>query len=188
MKRKYQGISLVELLVMLSVVGALLLNVSPNGFARPQEVKLIDGVMSDIMAAIAMARSAAIFEAQMVTFCRSNDGKKCQGSWHEGSIIFTDKNADKILNGEDRLLYKLDAIAVQGNLSFNSFRNKQYLQMTPRGTTNNQNGNFTFCPSDKNPVLARQIIISFTGRTRHAKDTDGDGIVENSKGQALHCK
>jgi len=188
MKRKKRGITLVELLLVLSVVGVLLVSIAPSGFARSQEVKRIDGVMSDIMAAIAMARSTAIFEAQMVTFCGSNDGKNCQGNWHEGSIIFTDKNADKLLNGEDRLLYKLDAIAAQGNLSFNSFRNKQYLQMTPRGTTNHQNGNFTFCPADKNPALARQIIVSFTGRTRYGKDTDGDGIVENSSGKPLQCK
>lgn len=59
--------------------------------------------------------------------------------------------------------------------------------MTPRGTTNYQNGNFSFCPSNKNPALARQIIVSATGRTRYARDLDGDGIVENSKGQPLHC-
>lgn len=188
MSRKNQGITLVELLLMLSVVGVLLASFAPNGFTRSQEVKRIDGVMSDIMAAIAMARSAAVFEAQMVTFCRSSDGKTCQGKWHEGSIIFTDKNADRTLNGKDRLLYKLDAIAAQGDLSFNSFRSKQYLQMTPRGTTNHQNGNFTFCPVDKNPALARQIIVSFTGRTRYAKDSDGDGVVENSNGQPLHCE
>ncbi|MDG1851064.1 MAG: prepilin-type N-terminal cleavage/methylation domain-containing protein [Gammaproteobacteria bacterium] len=60
MKRKKQGITVVELLLVLSVVGVLLVSVAPNGFARSREVKRIDGVMSDIMAAIAMARSAVV--------------------------------------------------------------------------------------------------------------------------------
>lgn len=188
MKKSESGITLVELMLVLSVLGVLLINIAPIGFGKSREIKLIDGVMSDIVAAINMARTAAIFEAKMVTFCRSSDGKNCKGQWHEGSIIFTDSNADKIINGQDRLLYKLDAIAAEGNLSFNSFRNRQYLQMTPRGTTNYQNGNFSFCPSNKNPALARQIIVSATGRTRYARDLDGDGVVENSKGQPLHCE
>jgi len=31
------------------------------------------------------------------------------------------------------------------------------------------------------------VIVSFTGRTRYARDEDGDGIVENSQGKPLTC-
>lgn len=124
MKTSESGITLVELMLMLSMLSVLLFNLGSIGFGKSREIKLIDGVMSDIVAAIGMARTAAIFEAKMVTFCRSSDGKNCKGQWHGGSIIFTDSNANKIINGQDRLLYKFDGIAAEGNLSFNSIRNR----------------------------------------------------------------
>jgi Tfp pilus assembly protein FimT len=123
----------------------------------------------------------------MVTLCRSNDGQHCQGQWHEGSILFTDANADRRLNGEDRLLYRTQPLPLRGRLSFNAFRNRQYLQMTPQGITAYQNGNFTWCPANGDPLLIRQLILSFSGRTRMARDEDGDGVVENSQGKPVTC-
>jgi len=187
MRKNSAGITVVELLLVISLFAFLLLMFDQQGFASSREIKNINAVMSDIVSAIAMARMAAVNESRMVTFCRSNDGEHCQGKWHEGSIIFTDRNADRKINEDDRLLFRLQAIEPEGELSFNSFRNRQYLQLTPRGITNYQNGNFTYCPVDGNPALARQVIVSFTGRTRYARDEDGDGIVENSQGKPLTC-
>jgi len=59
--------------------------------------------------------------------------------------------------------------------------------MTPRGTTNYQNGNFTWCPANGDPLMIRQVVVSLTGRTRFAKDSDGDGVVENSQGKEVEC-
>lgn len=185
---RQSGLSLIELLVALAILAVILLNLNLPDYRYSRRQKEVDAVMSDVMGAISLTRQHAVSESTMVTFCRSNDGESCRGKWHEGSIIFTDRNADRKINGDDRLLFRFDPIAPAGELSFNSFRNRQYLQMTPRGITNYQNGNFTFCPADGDLHLARQVILSVTGRTRHAKDTDGDGIVENSQGKALECE
>lgn len=187
MLRKACGLSLIELLVCLAILAIILVNVVTPGMAQWRLKKDIDGVMQELLFAIGMARSHAIAENVMVTLCRSNDGERCQGKWHEGGIIFTDRNADRILNENDRLLYRMQAIKPAGTLTFNSFQNRQYLQMTSRGFTNYQNGNFTFCPADGNVVLARQIIVSLNGRTRFARDSNGDGIAEDSQGKPLHC-
>jgi len=82
------------------------------------------------------------------------------------------------MNGDDRLLYRLQPLMIPGSLKFRSFGNKQYLQMTPFGMTNYQNGNFTYCPENGDANLARQVIISFTGRTRYARDKDGESLRE----------
>lgn len=187
MRNGTRGASFVEFMLVLSILALLLANVSLPGMAGSREKKAIDGVMTDIVSAISMARQAAVAESTMVTFCRSDDGMRCRGKWRDGSIIFTDANADRKINDDDRLLYRLPAIAPAGSLSFNSFRNRQYLQLTPLGITNRQNGNFTFCPENGDARMARQVIISFTARTRYAKDSDGDGIVENSQGEPLEC-
>ena len=187
MQNRVHGLSLTELLIVLSLLGLLLFNMNLPGFGRSRETKSIDAVMTDIVSAVSMARQAAVSESKLVTFCRSNNGQQCLGKWHEGSIIFTDSNGDRIINGDDRLLTRFPAITPSGRLSFNSFRNRQYLQLTPFGMTNYQNGNFTYCPDNGDVTLARQVIVSVTGRTRYAKDRDGDGVVENSQGEAVEC-
>ena len=187
MAKRPQGLSLIEMLVCMSIVAFLVLQVATPDFAGMRQRKKIDGLMRELIGAVDMARSHAVAENVMVTFCRSNDGIHCQGKWHEGSILFTDFNADRIINGQDRLLFRLDPMALEGSLEFRSFQNRQFLQMNSRGFTNYQNGNFTFCPASKDPRLARQIIISLTGRTRFARDKDGDGIAEDSQGKPLYC-
>ena len=187
MRKRMCGVSLVELLLVLTILALLVASLDSQGFARSRDEKQADGVMSDIVSAISMARQAAILENVMVTYCRSDDGMHCQGNWQDGSIIFTDRNADRRINGDDRLLHRLDAVAITGSLRFKSFRNRQYLQMTPFGFTNYQNGNFTWCPANRDNTLARQVIVSMTARTRYARDSDGDGIIEDSQGKPLTC-
>lgn len=182
-----QGLSLIELVITLAILTFLLLNVGTSGFLDSKQRHEIDAAVQDLVSAISMARSAAITENIMVTFCRSADGSLCKGSWDNGSILFTDANADRIMNGNDRLLFRFPAPTMPGTLTFNSFRNQQYLQLTPRGATNNQNGNFTFCPLNGDPRLIRQLIINMTGRARLARDTNKDGIVENSEGKPVQC-
>lgn len=188
MQGKVAGLSLTEILVALTIIAFLSLGITTPDFAEWRRRKQIDAVMHDLITAIDIARSHAVTENVMVTFCRSNDGINCQGKWHEGSIVFTDANADQIINGSDRLLFRLDPLKPVGTIEFRSFQNRQYLQMNSRGFTNYQNGNFTFCPASKDPRRARQIIVSLSGRTRFARDTDGDGVVEDSQGKPLYCK
>ena len=168
------GFTIIELLFVIAIMLVILMNAPWAGIGQAKERTLIDGVMNDVMTSIALARRAAIFENTMVTYCRSSDGRHCQGAWHEGSIIFTDRNADRVMNADDRLLFRLDPIKAKGVLTFNSFRNRQYLQ-------------FTWCPENGDARLARQVIVSLTARTRRARDKDGDGVVEDSRGHPLAC-
>lgn len=187
MNPKAAGLSLIEILVSVTILALLASSAMPD-FSVWRERKEVDGLMRELIGAIDMARAHAVAESVMVTFCRSNDGLSCQGKWSEGSILFTDFNADRAMNGNDRLLFRLEPMKPAGTLEFKSFQNRQFLQMTSRGFANYQNGNFTFCPASKDSRMARQLIISLTGRTRFARDTDGDGIAEDSQGKPLYCK
>jgi type IV fimbrial biogenesis protein FimT len=187
MRSYIRGFTLIELVLSLAILAFLLVNLAAPLFSYRRTQMEVGNMMTELQNSIAMARFSAISENVMVTFCRSNDGQHCQGSWRDGNILFTDINADHALNGADRLLFRNPAIKATGALSFNSFKNRQYLQLTPRGITNFQNGNFTFCPRDGDMQLARQLIVSFSGKTRMARDEDGDGIVENSQGKNVIC-
>jgi type IV fimbrial biogenesis protein FimT len=187
MECRAAGLSLIELLIVMCILALLAMGGMPD-FSDWRQRKEIDALMRELIGAIDMARAHAVAENVMVTFCRSDDGKKCQGKWSDGSILFTDFNADRVLGSDDRLIFRLEPMKPAGTLEFKSFQNRQFLQMTARGFTNYQNGNFTFCPANKDPRLARQVIISFSGRTRFARDKDGDGVAEDSQGKPLYCK
>jgi type IV fimbrial biogenesis protein FimT len=188
MPRNQTGLSLIEILLCLVILFVILMQGIRPGFFDARMRKQIDGLLQEMITLVAMARSQAINENVMVTLCRSDDGKRCEGNWLQGAIVFTDANGDRVINGNDRLLYRMEPVKVAGDLSFNSFQNRQFLQITPRGFTNYQNGNFTFCPVNKDARNAGQIIISLTGRARFATDRDGDGIVEDSQGRPLQCR
>ncbi|MDT8399016.1 MAG: GspH/FimT family pseudopilin, partial [Pseudomonadales bacterium] len=181
-----RAFTLLELLAVLGIV-AILFNLVSPGLAGWLQHRQADKVINDIARAISLARAAAIDDGTLVTFCRSRDGRTCSGSWEAGSIVFSDHNGDRLLNGRDRLLYRLEAIKFPGQLTFRSFQNRQYLQMTPLGFTRKQNGNFTWCPQNQDSRLAQQLIINQAGRTRIAQDRDGDGYREDSQGRALNC-
>jgi len=188
MKQPGAGISLIELLVCLGIVTFLLLRMTTPGLHEWRLRKEADAVAQELIGMVALARAHAIAGNIMVTLCRSSDGKHCEGGWGDGSIIFTDRDEDRVIDADDILLYRMAPLDTSGSLSFNSFQNRQYLQMTPRGFTRHQNGNFTFCPGNGDLRLARQVIISLSGRSRMASDKDGDGVVEDSQGRALECK
>lgn len=180
------GFTVTELLICCAIVALLIMLSTPLSHAWVQDHQL-QRITNDYLNALGFARATAVTSGYRVTFCRSDDGTRCQGTWTDGSIIFTDRNGDGQVNGKDEVLRRFNAPDFPVIITFRAFQNKSYLQMTPLGFTDYQNGNFTFCPQDLNPALARQIIISRSGRARLAMDRDGDGIRENSQGKPLTC-
>ena len=180
------GFNLIELIIVLAIL-AILVNLGLPALSQSFERNQARVVINEINRAISLTRFTAVNNAVMTTLCKSEDGQNCGGLWQQGFIVFTDRNADRIINGNDRLIRVFPEIAGSGSIKFRAFQNKQYLQMTPQGFTNYQNGNFTFCPASNDPKLAQQIIINRSGRTYFARDKDGDGIKEGANGKALIC-
>jgi type IV fimbrial biogenesis protein FimT len=102
-------------------------------------------------------------------------------------ILFTDHNSDARLNGKDFLVERIRKADFNGTLKWRAFRNRQYLQMTPFGYTNYQNGNFVYCPSDGDLHFARQIVINVQGRARVLHSRNDDGIMTDRRGKPLKC-
>lgn len=180
-----QGLSLVEILAVLAIISLL------TGFAVPSLNQMIQrnqatAALNWIIASVQFTRHSAIMFNAIVTLCPSMDGGACGGDWHDGTIIFVDHNADRRINGSDRLL-RYNHFDYPGTIRWRAFRNRQYLQMTPVGYTNYQNGNFTYCPPDGNLLKARQLIINIQGRVRKSADIDDDGIIEDSRGRDIRC-
>ena len=98
--QKNEGLTLIELMVVLVIVAILI------GLAAPNLRSLLVRWAADTAAAsladdFRYARSEAIRRNDFVTICRSLDGKSCagqDGSWHIGWLVFVDRNADGVVS------------------------------------------------------------------------------------------
>ena len=170
-------------LLLLSIA----LGLSMPGFSTLMERQRAELTIRKLASAIELAKSSAIASGTMVTLCRSSDGLNCGGKWQDGVLVFTDANGDREINQQDQLQRHLTFPFMKGTLKWRAFQNRQYLQITSLGFTRYQNGNFTYCPEDLNPVFANQLIINRTGRIRFAVDSNNDGIKEDSQGRPIAC-
>lgn len=180
------GITLLELLLALAVLGVLL------GIALPDmsdwaEAARARTVTRSLAAQIALARSTAAARQQWVSICPTVDQLACGGSWREGSMVFSDRNGDRRVNQDDAVIRLHGPLPEGETLQWRAFQSRPYLQIEPSGFMRYQNGNFTWCPASRDVRFARQLVVNATGRVRVSRDTDGDGIDEDSAGQALSC-
>lgn len=185
-KGGHAGFTLIELIACVAIAGLLF------GYAIPGISHLVRSheattAINWMVGNVVFARHSAIVSNTLVTLCPSRDGTRCGGKWHEGTLVFTDMNGDREVDGDDKVLRRLDFPVDGATIKWRSFGNRQYLQMRRSGFTNYQNGNFVYCPADGDLRYARQLVINVQGRGRTSKDTDGDGLVEDRRGRHLRC-
>ncbi len=183
----HRGITLIELLVTLAVA-AVLLHAALPAFADLLASQRAAAASNAVVGAVQLARSSAITHRTAVTFC-PRSGNACGGRahWRDGGLVFLDHNRNAELDAGEPLLGTLAALEAGATLAWRSFRNRSYLRFEPRGYTDWQNGHFQYCPASSDARHARQVIINAQGRTRSARDRDGDGIREDARGRPLRC-
>jgi type IV fimbrial biogenesis protein FimT len=184
--RLANAFTLIELLITLLIM-SILLAVGLPSFSSFVEAKKSNITITRVKQAVEIAKVSAIVNGRIVTLCKSLDGEKCGGAWEDGIIAFTDSNADRTINQDDKLIRYFTFPEAEGSIHWRAFQNRQYLQITSQGFTRFQNGNFTYCPFNKKNYLARQLVINRTARTRYAMDSNGDGFYEDSSGKIIHC-
>jgi type IV fimbrial biogenesis protein FimT len=186
MNNSMSGQSLIELLCVITIVTVLVSAALPawQPVIRQQEGRQ---VMQGLVSLLNNARTTAVQENADVTVCPATPGElRCAGSWHRGAIAFIDPSGLRNPTG-DSLIHRLQWPDNSGELRWRAFGNRQYLIINSHGYIRHQSGNFTWCPPDADPRQASQLVINAAGRLRLAGDQDGDGIAEDSSGQALEC-
>lgn len=187
MRTRASGLTILELLLTIAICAVLLAVSMPDLKGFSQSVAG-DVTLRRLASAIQFGKSNAITSNTSVTLCRSENGLSCGGNWHDGAIVFTDRNRNREIDDEDLLLRYVSFPDSSGTIQLRAFQNKQYLQLTSLGTTHSQNGNFTYCPFSASTRFARQLILNRTARIRYAVDSDGDGWREDSRGRPLSCE
>lgn len=180
--KKVSGFTLLELMIVLSIVGILLTVGIPAIGDLVKRNRMVSAT-NELVSALAIIRSEAIKLNQKVTICKSSNGSSCNAAldWEDGWIIFSDSNGDRVINGADRLLRIVDnfndtKLAIRAKDSANLSIND--LTFTSRGLPKKANGElrsgtFSVCIFDNSNNLldSRAVILSPSGRVRSSESS-----------------
>ncbi len=188
--RKSAGFTLIELMIAASILAILSVLAAPSlhdFFERTQTRT----VKNQLIRHLTFARINAIKSGYPVIICASADALNCSPStnWSEKRLfVFKDLNHDnKYKPEQDEVLRITDALPQNSFLKLRAFQNKSYIKWLPQGTTSYQNGNLTYCPSSLDPKCAKHLIWNVVGRIYEGKDTNKNGIVENTRKKDVTC-
>ncbi|MGZ5786734.1 MAG: GspH/FimT family pseudopilin [Ramlibacter sp.] len=168
------GFTLLELLVAATALLVLFLVAAPSMSALANSVKLTSA-SNDFLAHIYLARSEAIKRHGRVVLCKSSDGATCaaSGGWEQGWIVFHDTNNNGIIDGNELVIARQQALPAA--IKFTGNQNvAKYVSFEPTGSTRLVGGGFqagtlTLCRQSAASNEARQIILSAVGRPRVQK-------------------
>jgi type IV fimbrial biogenesis protein FimT len=180
-----RGVSLLELSVTLAIIATLATLALPVFTVLEREESA--SVLRQFLTLAETARSVAIRRRQTVTLCPADGHNQCTGNWQLGAMLFIDADADRQRSAAEEIVARVQWPDLQGKLNWRAFGNRQYLLIDNLGGLTGQNGNFTWCPPEKSTEPAHQVVLNGSGRFRFARDSDGDGLRENSQGQPLSC-
>jgi type IV fimbrial biogenesis protein FimT len=142
MRITQHGFTMVELIVVISIVGVLMAIGAPS-YKYVTTANRIAGEVNGLLGDLQFARAEAIKEGLTVSVCASSDGATCSGSttWTAGWIVFTDTGAIGTVDGTDAVLRMQkavtggDTLAADNNIAVITFNREGFARNLP-GTVN----------------------------------------------------
>lgn len=179
-----KGLTLVELLVVISLLALLATKAMPS-FNKLIQNSQRTAAISELRQFLTLARRHSVMTGQIVTVCPTEPDGKCGRNWNGPVSMFADPGNQRTL------LQGTQVNAILPPPKFGKFivrsLTRSYFQFRPNGFIYSDLGNITWCPDSGETFLAGQLIISRGGRIRVATDKNGDGVVEDSTGQPVRC-
>jgi type IV fimbrial biogenesis protein FimT len=166
---RQKGLTLVELMVVMSIVAILLAIVVPS-YAYFSTINRLAALTNGLAGAFQTARSEAIRRALRVSVCKSktamstSPGCDSGAKWSDGWVIFVDGGTKGVLDGSDQVLRVADAQSTKATVSTTNFTT--YVSYLPSGQSQGPsglgNGRISLCLMGE----SRSLIINNTGRIR----------------------
>ncbi len=181
--RQSAGFSLLELLWALLIV-AVLTTLAVPAFSAFSASNKRSSSAQQVLNLLHYARSEAAAAFEITTFCLSDDGTSCDRTGGAYFLLFHDLDSDRTVDAGE-LIYR-ETPHVADNHYRLSASNRAYIRYRPTGSVMDF-GSVIICPQNRDNHYAARIVVHRSGRPRHGRDHDGDGIVEGSDGNPIDC-
>jgi len=166
-----RGFTLQEMLVTLCISGALA--GGSAGMWNVVQQNAITAAANDLVTHLALARNEAITKNKRITVCPTGDQKSCLGAdndftnWQSGWMVYVDEND----NGkpDDGEIVRVQSEPTRG-ITIRSSRARSHVAYQPTGLSGGSTITMAIC-SERDPSLARYVIVSNVGRARVAQTT-----------------
>lgn len=182
----YQGVTLIELMVVLAIIAIFLMFALPS-YENVQTGDRIASEMNDLNGDVEFARISAVSRGIPVTICASTDLKSCSdsASWGTGWIIFSDFNGDHSLQSTqgDTLLRvhsplaggsQADTLTGKAGQPGNFSGNLEWLTINRMGATTQ--GVLSLHNAANDPQWRHCLIVPMTGKTYTDTETNNPGV------------
>lgn len=179
-----KGISLLEMLVVITIV-ALLATAAIPSLGSIVQGSQRRATVNEMLGFFSLARREAVVNGKIVTLCPLDPDNRCGRDWNADLHLFEDRMNTRQLASPDNLL----AILPAPKAGYRKVRSlsRSYFQFRPNGMILSDLGNITWCPDSKDPTQAAQLLISRGGVVRVARDYNGDGIPDRPDGSNIKC-
>lgn len=183
---KARGFSILEGLTTLLLVAIAIAAGTPS-FNGSLERSRSSADVRTLIASLNLARTMALAHSEVTTLCASASGMDCDGEWSQGTLLFSDRNDNRLLDDGDELLERGVALRAGARLTWRASGGRNnYIRFSRSGAAK-EFGTFTYCAASKQAQTGKMIVLNRMGRVRIAKDDNGDGIVENYNGLTPDC-
>ncbi|MEO9946161.1 MAG: GspH/FimT family pseudopilin [Paraglaciecola sp.] len=176
-----KGVTLIEMMIVISIIAIVLLFVAPSMQSIIIKNRIVSEI-NDASALIQYARHTAINEQALTVVCPSDDYSTCGDDWNDPKIVFIDEDGNSTRGNDEVLLVSMEASS-ETNIATAT---KEIIKFTENGSASNII-EYKICHKDGDAVYAHGLTINLQGRVKMGKDSDGNGINEDSIGTDLSC-
>lgn len=164
-RRRQQGFTLIELMIVLIIV-ALLLTMGVPGMISTHNRNAVSSKLNELLGALQIARSEAVTRNSRVSFCFMDaaDSSACDaaGSLQTGWIVFADPNGDAVIDLGEEIIATSDSPADDFDFATGAITAISYNAMGSANVT----GSLTVC---RGADYAGLLTLDATGRASTSK-------------------
>ncbi|KAA3641490.1 MAG: prepilin-type N-terminal cleavage/methylation domain-containing protein [Proteobacteria bacterium] len=166
MSNKQSGLTLIEMMIALAVIGILTGYAVPN-YQQFKHNKMMSTEINRLIGSLHFARNQSIIYGTQVVLCPSQSLQSCDAvsHWHKGWLVFKDDNHNRELDSDEDILTVEQAM--QNSLTAVASVYRQKIRYDRLGASPGTNLSIRFCDF-RGADHAKAVIVNNVGRPRVA--------------------